>query len=344
MRVGRQKVNACFLACVLLTCPLLVYSIIRTFISNSRWSCSHAAHASARVGFGVGLQYTWKQLEQSNKSTAPEGKQRPPDFIIVGVRKSGTRALLSMITLHPQVVSPGPEVHYFDRDENFRRGLGWYVSQMAPSRDGQLTGEKSPSYFIFPSVPLRIKNYFETVGKKAKLLLVVREPVSRLISDFTQKLVQKGISAFDSETVRDNFVQKAFTLDGQVNTNWTAIRISLYSVFLERWLNVFEPSEIHFVNGDNLIRNPTTEMIKVSSFLGLDQSFDWKNSFNYNSTLGFFCIRKGHSGNVSHCLGSTKGRRHPEIDASLLEKLYMFFRPYNSKFVKMTGMTVDWDI
>lgn len=49
---------------------------------------------------------------------------RFPSAIIIGVKKSGTRALLEFLRLNPAVKAPGPEVHFFDR--HFDRGFDWY--------------------------------------------------------------------------------------------------------------------------------------------------------------------------------------------------------------------------
>lgn len=74
--------------------------------------------------------------------------------LIIGVRKCGTRALLEMLYLHPMVQKASGEVHFFDRDENYSLGLEWYRSKMPLSFKGQITIEKSPSYFVTPEVRL----------------------------------------------------------------------------------------------------------------------------------------------------------------------------------------------
>ena len=74
------------------------------------------------------------------------------------------------------------EVHFFDRDENYGQGLEWYRSHMPETREDQICLEKSPSYFVTPEVPERIHG----MNSSIKLLLIVREPVTRVISDYTQ--------------------------------------------------------------------------------------------------------------------------------------------------------------
>jgi [heparan sulfate]-glucosamine 3-sulfotransferase 5 len=68
------------------------------------------------------------------------------------VRKGGTRALLEMLFLHKSVQKANGEVHFFDRDDNYERGLDWYRRRMPYSFPNQITIEKSPSYFVTPEV------------------------------------------------------------------------------------------------------------------------------------------------------------------------------------------------
>ena len=62
----------------------------------------------------------------TNSSFANPAQHRLPEAIIIGVKKAGTRALLEYLRMHPMVVAPGPEPHFFDK--NYERGLDWYRS------------------------------------------------------------------------------------------------------------------------------------------------------------------------------------------------------------------------
>lgn len=90
--------------------------------------------------------------ELINAYRFPKTCRRLPQALIVGVRKAGTRALLEMLYLHPRVQKAAGEVHFFDRDENYNLGLEWYRKKMPFSFRGQITIEKSPSYFVMPEV------------------------------------------------------------------------------------------------------------------------------------------------------------------------------------------------
>ena len=108
--------------------------------------------------------------------------RRLPRLLIIGERKGGTRALLEMLNLHPNIAMVPVEVHFFDKFDNYQKGLDWYRSQMPLSTDGQLTVEKSPSYYVTPEVPERVY----AMNPHVQLVLIVRDPVTRLLSDFAQ--------------------------------------------------------------------------------------------------------------------------------------------------------------
>ena len=60
--------------------------------------------------------------------------RRLPQCIIIGVAKGGTRALLTFLSLHPDVRAADHEIHFFDDD--YGRGLEWYRQQMPASHAG----------------------------------------------------------------------------------------------------------------------------------------------------------------------------------------------------------------
>lgn len=202
---------------------------------------------------------------------------------------------------------------------------------MPSTIDTQLTMEKTPSYFITKGVPQRIYN----MSKDVKLVLVVRDPVTRAISDYTQALTKRtGLKPFEQMAFVDNST-------GLVDTSWGAIRIGVYAKHLERWLQYFPLTQIHFVSGEKLITDPATEVARVQEFLGLKQVINEKHFF-FNTTKGFPCLKKPEGSGNPHCLGKTKGRTHPEVDQKVLQRLRDFFRPFNQKFYQITGIDFGW--
>mgnify|MGYP000024606353 CR=1 FL=1 len=87
-----------------------------------------------------------------------------------------------MLSLHSKVATASHEVHFFDNNTHYNAGFGWYLDQMPKSFPDQITIEKTPKYFIDPNVPQRIQK----MNPEMKLILIVRNPIDRVISDYTQ--------------------------------------------------------------------------------------------------------------------------------------------------------------
>ncbi|XP_073414524.1 heparan sulfate glucosamine 3-O-sulfotransferase 6 [Dendrobates tinctorius] len=258
------------------------------------------------------------------------GSKKFPQAIIVGVKKGGTRALLEFLRIHPDVRALGAEPHFFDRC--YDKGLEWYRNLMPRTLDGQITMEKTPSYFVTPEAPRRIYN----MSKDTKLIVVVRNPVTRAISDYTQTLSKTpSLPTFQTLAFKNTSV-------GTIDTTWSAIRIGIYAKHLENWLQYFPLSKFLFVSGERLVSDPAGEMGRVQDFLGLKRVIIDKH-FYFNKTKGFPCLKKPEGSGKPRCLGKSKGRPHPEIDKTLLLRLQEFYRPYNMKFYQMTGHNFGWD-
>ena len=85
---------------------------------------------------------------------------------------------------------------------------------MPRTLESQITLEKTPSYFVTQEAPRRIFN----MSRDTKLIVVVRNPVTRAISDYTQTLSKKpDIPTFEGLSFRNRTL-------GLVDVSWNAIR------------------------------------------------------------------------------------------------------------------------
>lgn len=258
------------------------------------------------------------------------GTKKFPNAIIIGVKKGGTRALLEFLRIHPDVRAVGAEPHFFDRF--YDKGLEWYRSLMPRTLDGQITMEKTPSYFITKEAPRRVFS----MDRSTKLIVVVRDPVTRAVSDYTQTLTKSpGLPSFQNLAFRNSTT-------GLIDTSWSAVRIGIYAKHLENWLRYFPMSRFLFVSGERLVTDPAGEMGRVQDFLGLKRVVTDKH-FYFNQTKGFPCLKKPEGSSRPRCLGKSKGRPHPQIPMDVLLRLREFYRPFNLKFYQMTGQDFGWD-
>ncbi|KAL7839893.1 hypothetical protein SRHO_G00265510 [Serrasalmus rhombeus] len=263
---------------------------------------------------------------QAQNTTA---SRRMPGAIIIGVRKGGTRALLEMLNLHPDVEVAKAEVHYFNLDENFRKGLDWYRAQMPLTLPGQVTVEKTPGYFTAPLAPARMWS----ANPAVKLLLIVRDPAERLVSDYTQVLHNRLQQNKPYQPLEELLLRQ-----GRINPSYKALQRSLYHQHMARWLELFPREQIHIVDGEALIQDPFPELQKAERFLELVPQITPDN-FYFNTTKGFYCLlSEGHD----KCLDDSKGRPHAPLSNKAFQKLCRYLWVPNQIFFRMVGQTFKW--
>ena len=173
-----------------------------------------------------------------------------------------------------------------------------------------------------------------------------------------------------------------------ITSTWNGIyeKLFFHKFTIFSWLQHFPPDQIHIVDGERLITSPAVEVNQVEKFLGLKSGRIWNYSdsqslmkftvvkpedFAIDPHKHFPCVRaKGEL----HCLGATKGRKHPKVSKSIgmtfhswlsegtilgvtlwiyeqsdfqvqigvLQKLADFFEPHNLEFFKMINRKFYW--
>jgi Sulfotransferase domain len=113
---------------------------------------------------------------------------RIPDFFIVGLPKSGTSALYSMLRRHPQIFMPDSKEPWFfaeelhertpPRPEGTPQTLEQYRAWFAGAGEQERVGEASPLYLWSHTAARAIAE----VRPDAKIIAILREPASFLRS------------------------------------------------------------------------------------------------------------------------------------------------------------------
>ncbi|XP_077971520.1 heparan sulfate glucosamine 3-O-sulfotransferase 1-like [Styela clava] len=303
-------------------------------------------------------------MDSKNKNSSDEikrEKKRLPTVIGIGVRKCGTTAFHNFMRVHPQFKPAEGEVHFFDSDF-YNEGKEAYRNRMPVSNPGDAVFEKSPRYFFAPPVPSRIHDMLP----KAKIIIILCDPVLRAFSDYfflqtaerpyRRKWVSK-FKSFDSHInsaindilkIQENPLKTLGygTFESFVRNSWnertfqlTILTHGMYYYHLKTWFNFFPPSQIHIVDGENLIKNPVYELKKVEQFLGISDVINDK-LFRYDSTKGFYCLTDGE------CLGKQKGVSRqpggPKMSDEDKHKLSLFFKPFNQRLFELLDRKFDW--
>lgn len=127
-----------------------------------------------------------------------------PAFIIVGTMKAGTTSLAGNLKLHPQIFMPQREVRFFN--DNWHEGIDWYRRIFAPGA-GKVCGEKTPDY-------MRVRHYMKRMHKvvpDAKIIVLLRDPVARLLSEINHRMSAGRLPAADR--IDGDYVRKVILGD-----------------------------------------------------------------------------------------------------------------------------------
>jgi len=263
-----------------------------------------------------------------------------PKAVIFGTRKGGTRALLEFLNMHSLIRRSKPEIHFYDK--HYAKGVEWYISQMPFMSEGQIGMEKTPGYFHTPSVPKRM---YETKND-TKLLLIIRDPVKRMISDYNQ-FVYNNLNDGESYPAIETFL---LTEDGEINANYPPLKRSIYHKHMANWLEYFPLKQMYIIDGDKFIKEPWSEVAEVEKFLDLPAEVG-KDNFYFNQTKGFYCgkeiienVNSQWTCTRNKCLSKSKGRKPPKLKDDLLQRLYDFMEPHNEIFFNMINRSdIVWN-
>ena len=186
---------------------------------------------------------------------------RLPDFVVVGAPKAGTSSLARYLSLHPDIHMSHPKEPNFFNDAahygRWNRGILWYRTQFRTAR--AVCGEASPGYAAWPARP-RVAERMGATIPAAKLIYLVREPLSRLRSHY---LMQVRQGRFDGSF--DAFTSSPTAADAQC--------ASRYGTQLRHFFEFYPPGQVLIVESASLAARREETMATIFRFLGVDDTF-----------------------------------------------------------------------
>ncbi|XP_038051765.1 heparan sulfate glucosamine 3-O-sulfotransferase 1-like [Patiria miniata] len=283
-------------------------------------------------------------LEIRSKSELQERvcKKRLPDVIIFGMKKCGTTSLKNFLSYHPDIAFTQNELTFFSSSDR-TKGVEFYRSEMVYSTPDQISIEKTPDYCHYPQVPRAIKAVLPNV----KLIIIMRDPVERAISDFVhmqvslaKKCKKKSACRLDDPAyyIADTFEDSIIDSNGDLNFSNLLVAKGVYVTYIRRYRKYFKPEQVLALDGETFIKNPYPAVKLVEQFLGIRDYFT-RDHFYYDVQKGFFCLNKPIPNN---CMKESKGRPHPEVNDETLRKLRDYYRPYNKALNKLMKVDFHW--
>jgi hypothetical protein len=187
------------------------------------------------------------------------------DFLVIGSQKCGTTWLFDKLKMHPRLYFPvGKEANHW----NHRFYLGdVYRSLYHAAMNGPVVelshyvcGEMTPEYAIMPLEQIQnLKQHHPDL----QLFLMVRNPIQRAWSAIKMTYEYHKL---DWATLTDERAIQAIT------TGKTA-ELGQYNIIINRWLEVFSPSQLHILFFDDLPTHYRDVLNKCCSVLNVETGF-----------------------------------------------------------------------
>ena len=218
-----------------------------------------------------------------------------PNFLILGAARCGTTSLHYYLAEHPDVCMSSikePNYFLFEQTEkgprpciDDRRIVAKSVADRVRyerlfTQSAAAVGEASPLYLYNRETPALIQQ----AAPDARLIAIAREPVERTWSHFVyvnDDLGDRTVPAFREAAERELDLPYE-----PYRTGTHFVRLSAYAEQLERYRDAFPTEQLLVVSYDDLIRRTSETLAKICRFLGVDDSFGFDTSVQYNPSSG----------------------------------------------------------
>jgi hypothetical protein len=209
-------------------------------------------------------------------------------LMIGGTTKAATTSLFFYLKAHPQVCAANwKESRFFLDDEyplkskyRLRDGLEKYADFYTHCAVSKLRVEATPDYLYSAGTPRKIMDALP----HTKLLFVLREPVSRLISWYR---FAKQNGDIGREVSFDAYVEMLERETGRKDRqqHLLVLEQGCYSVFLQPYIEVCGRARIHVIFYEEFLESPVSALEDICIFAGIEPEIYRKFDFQvYNKT------------------------------------------------------------
>ena len=234
-------------------------------------------------------------------------------YLCIGVQKGGTSSLMNYMNQHPEIYMLEKEGHFFDSLEPNSKNIITYENRFLA--DGKtIIGEKTPSYCYLPYVIDRIYKY----NPNMKLIIILREPVSRAYSQFNMKFSER-LTYFFPDILKEKDV-KLQDIRANDGGRYIIVR-GFYDIQLEYIFSKFDRSQI---------------------YVGISEEIKQNKNIEYNNMFKFL------GANAEIIVDETKdchfGKYKKPIDLADARALYEIYKPHNERLYLLLGRKIDsWE-
>lgn len=197
-------------------------------------------------------------------------------LIIGGTTKAATTSLFKYLADHPDVcAASAKETRFFlDLDYpvkskyRYEDGMDKYGEYFNHGDDSKLQLEATPDYLYSSDTSQKIKDSLP----KAKLVFILREPFSRIVSWY--KFAQQN-GQISKDVTLEEYIEKQLHLNAGEKTeqHMRSLEQGRYSIYLNPYFDLFGRDRIQIIFYEELVKDPLTIVKSVSSFAEISPEF-----------------------------------------------------------------------
>ncbi len=252
-----------------------------------------------------------------------------PNVLCVGFAKCGTTTLYDIMKQHPDIYLSGIKepIYYGSKELIENRGFGWYQNRYYPkSCDKKVIMEINP--ILGRSVPA--DQIYKDFGKNTKIIFLIRQPATRMYSEFKMNLVDgtcfiepKENLGKSTRELFDEWIKRNFYLNnGEIilkdDYSTKFCESGNYYLRIKDYIDTFGRDNVRVLFFEDFIAHPKEICSKIFDFIGV--SFD--NTINYN-------------------LHSNDGNRLPRNTFTMKANQIWFLKIYKQILIEKIPFTSD---
>jgi hypothetical protein len=206
---------------------------------------------------------------------------RTPDFLIAGASRCGTTSLFRYLSEHPEISMAVPkELHFFNRDANFRAGMSTYYRHFGGNPRSTVVGEATPSYFTHGlTIDENDNDQYDPEDDSAsriaaalpemKSIISLRDPVRRAYSQFCKN---RSLNREPCERFLDAIHEEC---DGRraPPSRFSWLHQNSYALHLRKWLDRFPADRVKVIIFEHWTGSPEMTYRDLCEFLGVSDDF-----------------------------------------------------------------------
>lgn len=216
-----------------------------------------------------------------------------PNVLCVGFAKCGTTTLYDIMKQHPDIYLSGIKepIYYGSEELVNERGFEWYLNRYYPKKQ-----KKSVVMEINPILARNVSasQILNDYGKDIKIIFLIRNPITRIYSEFKMNLVDGTCFSEPKENLGDStkllfdkWIKNSFVeFDGKYILNDTYstkfCESGNYCCKIKDYIETFGKENVKIIFFEDFIREPQKECSKLFDFIGVRQDESIKYDLHSN--------------------------------------------------------------